>query len=829
MAALLLYVVTAVAVFILWNRYVHPLSRGAALVLFLLPLCVTGRALLTGNVYGPADLAFMAEPLKAEAAKYRIHGVHNGLLSDLYAQIWPWQSAVRDAWSQHSWPLLNPFMLCGDILAAAAQPAAFDPFNLLALLLPLSQWMTFYASLTLLFAALFTFGYARTIGCGEPAALVAAAGYMCAANMLVFVGWPLSRAWAYLPLVLLGVRLVVRERRLRGAALLTIALTLLILSGHPESLLHVVLTGCVYGVFEIAITRSEVPKAVGLAVASGVLALLLGMIQLLPFLEASAQSFEADLRRGVFANTEFSPMPGLVKKRVASMFLPYYGGQPWRQAMTGEYDSESARAGSVLAVLSFVALLVAWRRRETWFFFALAVFCAWGAADALPVARWLHAAPLLKFALNQRLAYAATFAMAILAAIAIDAWPQGRRRFTAVAVCVAAVVGLGFAARALWPHELSIGVPAPLMKLLLAVEVVPLVIAAIVFAWGADVSSAGPRDSAAVAARGRTGRPLPFRAALVLALVLGQRLIADGTVYPVLPRAAFYPEVPLFHALPKSDEPYRVTAAHFAMIPNMSAFYRLEDPRGYEAMTFIRLRETYPFWSSPQPVSFNAIGELGKPFLAFLNIRYLLMPPDVKALDPPWKFVTADATGALFENTDALLRAFVPPRIHYDQNGPQSIGDMYRADNFADDAFIEVAEYNPYVRPNGPGVVHTREVPNGLRIDATMSRDAWVVISQTAWKGWRAYVDGRRVQWRFANHAFIGVWVPAGHHELSLVYLPESFVRGRAISFATLGLLGIGLVVKAFLSSRAAGVAHSTRFARSGQAARRRTVEGSGS
>jgi hypothetical protein len=770
MPAVVLYLAMALFVFVLWNRLVQGLSRAAALVLLLLPACVTGRALATGNVYGPADLAFMSEPLKTYAAKYGINGVHNGFLSDLYAQIWPWQSAVRYAWSHHAWPLWNPFMLCGDILAAATQPAAFDPFNLIALVLPLHQWMTFYASLTLFFAALFTFGYARAIGCREPAALVAAAGAMCGANMLMGVGWPLSRAWAYLPLVLLGVRLVVRERSVRGAVLLTIALTLEILTGHPETLLHVVFVGAAYGVFELLMTRRELPKALGLAVVSGLLALLLGSIQLLPFLEASPQTVEDEIRRGVYASTVFPPMPEMVKKRVASMFLPYYGGQPWRNAATGEFDTESPRAGSVVFVLSLLALVVGWRRRETWFFFALAVFCAWAAADALPVARWLHAAPLLKFALNERLGYAAVFGMAILAAIAVDSWPLDRRRFAAAALCAAGLLVVAIAARLTWSHEVTLGVPVPLMKFLLLVEAIPLVIAVIVFLVRIDVRFAAP---------------------LLLALILGQRLIADGTIYPVLPRAAFYPDIPLLHALPKSDEPYRVTAAHFAMIPNMSAFYGLEDPRGYEAMTFTRLRETYPFWSTPQAVSFNAIGELGKPFLAFLNIRYLLMPPAVK-LDPPWKFVAGDASGTLFENAAALPRAFVPARIHYDPTGPQTIGDMYRADSFSDDAFIEVEEYQQHMRTNGPGVVHTREIPNGLQLDATMTRDSWVVVSETGWRGWRAYIDGRRVRWRFANHAFIGVWVPAGHHDVRLVYLPESFVRGRAISLGTLALLIMG-------------------------------------
>ena len=75
-----------------------------------------------------------------------------------------------------------------------------------------------------------------------------------------------------------------------------------------------------------------------------------------------------------------------------------------------------------------------------------------------------------------------------------------------------------------------------------------------------------------------------------------------------------------------------------------------------------------------------------------------------------------------------------------------------------------------------------------------MDADAFVVISQTAWDGWRAFVDGKRVALRRANHAFLAVWVPAGEHRVRLVYLPRSFVIGRGITFAALIFLALGLI-----------------------------------
>src|SRR5205814_2194095 len=148
-----------------------------------------------------------------------------------------------------------------------------------------------------------------------------------------------------------------------------------------------------------------------------------------------------------------------------------------------------------------------------------------------------------------------------------------------------------------------------------------------------------------------------------------------------------------------------------------------------------------------------------------------------------------DKGGKLLENTQVLPRAFVPPRIRYEPSSTPILAQMYSATDFAGKAWIEVREYPPHEIANGPGTVTMRRAKLGFDMDAAMEADGRIVISQTAWKGWRAYLDGRRVEMKYANHAFLGLFVPAGRHHVRLIYLPESFTRGRAISFATLALL----------------------------------------
>ena len=87
--------------------------------------------------------------------------------------------------------------------------------------------------------------------------------------------------------------------------------------------------------------------------------------------------------------------------------------------------------------------------------------------------------------------------------------------------------------------------------------------------------------------------------------------------------------------------------------------YGLEDVRGYEAMTLERLTETFPLWCVPQPVWFNRIDDPTKPFLSFLNVRYVIAP--VGHSPPPgWNVLAEDGSLRLLENPAALPRAFVP-------------------------------------------------------------------------------------------------------------------------------------------------------------------------
>jgi len=94
---------------------------------------------------------------------------------------------------------------------------------------------------------------------------------------------------------------------------------------------------------------------------------------------------------------------------------------------------------------------------------------------------------------------------------------------------------------------------------------------------------------------------------------------------------------------------------------------------------------------------------------------------------------------------------------------------------------------------NGEAHLRVSRVGSRYEIDADARSGCHIVISDVGWPGWRAYVDGRRVKIHPANLAFLSVYVPHGKHHLRLVYLPDAFVRGRVISFATILILIVAI------------------------------------
>ncbi|HWW61841.1 MAG TPA: hypothetical protein VN181_10775, partial [Thermoanaerobaculia bacterium] len=394
----LLYALVAAFLLFLAHRFIRRSSRIALAILVLLPLVYTGYALLTGRVYGPIDLPYATEPLSHMKSEYGIGQGHNGALSDLYCQMLPWRKAVQWSLRHGEWPILNRFQMFGDILAAAAQPAAYSPFTLLACLLPAAQSLTFSAAIAFFLAGLGAFLFARELGCREAAALIAAAGWTYSTALGFFILWPLGASWAFLPFVFLCVRIIVREPSMRSTMLLMIAFALVVLAGHPETTLHVIALGAINGVFELA--RRFTIRALAAAVIAGVLALMICAVYLLPLFDAVPQTLEHYVRSELYASTPRGVNDATVGARLAMSVFPYLFLRTWTSPDIQKMPIDTFAAGSIILALAIYAM---WRVRspESWFLTAMILFCIAAHTEWIPLARLLQKIPLFDISFNE--------------------------------------------------------------------------------------------------------------------------------------------------------------------------------------------------------------------------------------------------------------------------------------------------------------------------------------------------------------------------------------------------------------------------------------------
>jgi hypothetical protein len=167
-----------------------------------------------------------------------------------------------------------------------------------------------------------------------------------------------------------------------------------------------------------------------------------------------------------------------------------------------------------------------------------------------------------------------------------------------------------------------------------------------------------------------------------------------------------------------------------------------------------------------------------------------------------WGKPTADQEAALrevysagmlhvYENPDALPRAYLAHRV---EAVPDSDAALLRLtkDDFDPTQSTVIEGSLQGSSPTGKGIspVDIRLYsPLRVVVESESPQDGLLVLTDSHYPGWRAFVDGQEKPILHANYLFRGVSVPAGRHTVEFVYYADSFKAGLLISGATLILL----------------------------------------
>ncbi|HTK80274.1 MAG TPA: YfhO family protein, partial [Rhizomicrobium sp.] len=92
--------------------------------------------------------------------------------------------------------------------------------------------------------------------------------------------------------------------------------------------------------------------------------------------------------------------------------------------------------------------------------------------------------------------------------------------------------------------------------------------------------------------------------------------------------------------------------------------------------------------------------------------------------------------------------------------------------------------------PSPPSAVRiSRYQSQDVAVEAETPAPALLVLNDTNYPGWRAYVNGQPADMLTANFLFRGVLLPAGKSTVEFKYQPRSFRIGSGVSGAALAIL----------------------------------------
>jgi hypothetical protein len=186
-----------------------------------------------------------------------------------------------------------------------------------------------------------------------------------------------------------------------------------------------------------------------------------------------------------------------------------------------------------------------------------------------------------------------------------------------------------------------------------------------------------------------------------------------------------------------------------------------------------------------------------------MNAKYLLASSSAAGLlktNPRYRHAESLPGNELYENLTVLPRYFLVNGVRQAsmEEAQRLIGkgavDLHRT------ALIDQAVPLQGTGAQGAkGDIRTvRYEPDSLELEVTAGGESFLVLSESFYPGWRAWVDDRTVEIYRTDVAFRGMVVPAGKHRVRMEFHPVIF-------FVSLGLSMFSAVLVMVIASTGRG------------------------
>ncbi len=692
----------------------------------------------------------------------------NFLITDPVRQIIPWKMLTVELFSKGQLPLWNPYEMAGKPLLASFQAGVFYPLNIILFIKPFAYSWSVFIFLQQVLASIFFYLYVTNLNIDRRAAAFGSIAFVFSGFFISWLEWGnIIHTGLWLPLILFAIDKVFQNRTEKAAilkwlGLATLALVCAFFAGHLQTFFYVSLIIIAYLLCRIYQLKEF--KLLPYFLVLAVVFLLVTVVQWLPtfqYITLSARNIDQ-----VFTQKEgwFLPWEHLIQ-----FIAPDFFGNPVTMNYWGTWNYGELTGYIGVIPLIFALFSIFRKDKKTYFFAGLILLSL---IFSLPTffakVPFQLNIPFLSSAQPTRLLFVAAFSLSVLTSLGFDLYVKKilRERKMDLRTFVIPLAILSGVFIFLWMIPiLHIPIIQEMSDEQFQIAKRNLIFPTILF-----ISFIAIFLFTCIVRFQKIG---VFAIIFIFGITIADLYRFGNKFLPFTPQEFLFPDTKTTQYLQKNIGMDRIALLNNELLaPNIATAHKIQSIEGYDPLYLERYARYVSVLErnsahDTSMMSFNRIitpHNIDSHLINLLNARYVL---SLHSLDYPFlRKVHEEGQTLIYENDKAVPRAYFVSSYKGVISQEEQLKHLYSAD-LGETAVVETktSEDNLSV---GKAVVSTYN-ENEVIIQTENTGDGFLVLMDSYYPTWRAYVDEMETTIYITNGAFRGVKVPKGNHTIRFV------------------------------------------------------------
>ncbi len=739
--------------------------------------------------------------------------VKNTKLSDAVSLFYPPKTLAVNLIKKGELPLWNAYMFGGYPLLAGAQFGLLFPTMIFYLIFQAPVAWTLQTMSQPILACFFMYLLLRHLRLDKLPSIFGSIGFGFGGFTILWMQWNTQAATAlFLPILILLLDKYLISKNIRWGVLFSIFLCFQIFAGYLPILPFTMLSLLVWYIFR---SKSKFNLRVIFFVILGILLSAVYLLPVTELIQISQRKVETLGPAG-----PFTPPENFINLIAPDFFGNDATGNFWGR---GDHMDATLYAGITTLILAFFGIRNFFHKIEIKFVLCLLVIAVI-ISTSNPLSAFLYKLGLWggsSMTMN-RVNFMINFSLSLLGAYGILAVKKSRLSLKPVIIMITIILGiiagLFISKEILYNALNTTTVNAEINNWLLRVNIslrnliLPSVLIIFFFLLFFLIN--------------KTGR-IKYLSVNIFIFVLIIELFRFGLKFNTFSTPSFiYPQTPITNFLDKYPND-RFISEQNILPANMWVAYRFSSLQGYDGVYPLNTAKLLAVADSDNinatPMTrWGVLQNFNSKILDESNTRFLLTlkkdetgKPDSngkvnpKFNIPKYNKVFEDKEVVILENSQSFPRVYLTTKVI--KTSDEETLKLLIDENFSAKDTSITNDFE-FINRSGENLESNLEyIPitnSHTIIKAASNIDAYLVILDSFYPGWKASIDGKPSDIYRTNYNFRGMFLPKGDHTIELTYAPKSLKYGLITSLAALLLILFLLVQpsRKLLRSKKAGM-----------------------